>query len=96
MSETDKSWHASFKPHFTATNGLVYMSNGEGVGSDAGWTTEALIVDDRGVNVVALTSLQGSVNQVSEGLTNNVTLPSLIRLVLLTDTNLSSQSSFFL
>ncbi|KEF57552.1 uncharacterized protein A1O9_05470, partial [Exophiala aquamarina CBS 119918] len=72
MAAHDKSWHASFKPHFTPTNGLIYKSNGEGDHSEVGWNTEGLVTDSRGRNVVALTSLRGSLDHTTSTTPMNV------------------------
>jgi hypothetical protein len=55
MSESDKLWHASFKPSFTPMNELIYKSNNDGE-AEAGWVTERL-AQSQGRSI-ALTSLQ--------------------------------------
>ncbi|KIX06324.1 uncharacterized protein Z518_04299 [Rhinocladiella mackenziei CBS 650.93] len=60
MTETDKLWHASFKPHFTTRDALIYKSKDNNIRSEpeGGWITDVL-VGNQGGRRVALTSLQG-------------------------------------
>ncbi|KIW35655.1 uncharacterized protein PV07_02340 [Cladophialophora immunda] len=56
LGDDDKLWHASFKPHFTPINQLVYKSSdapGEG-----GWVTEVLAHSEATGRDVVMTSLQ--------------------------------------
>jgi hypothetical protein len=62
MTETDFSWHASFKPHFTQTNQLIYKSAGRDQ-SAAGWKTETLLESEN--DNVKTTFLQGSAEKAS-------------------------------
>lgn len=62
MTENDKLWHASFKPHFTERNKLVYRTTG-GRASEVGWATDVLIDGENGS--VEVTTLQGNTDIVS-------------------------------
>ncbi|KIX97209.1 uncharacterized protein Z520_07324 [Fonsecaea multimorphosa CBS 102226] len=59
LGENDKLWHASFKPHFTSVNQLVYKSVHAPGESD--WITQVLAHSEATGRDVVMTSLQ-SVN----------------------------------
>ena len=56
MSDHDKQWHASFKPRFTQTGGLVYKSNGTDKRGDSaeGWGEDVLVEGHRDVLVTSM------------------------------------------
>ncbi|ETI28712.1 hypothetical protein G647_01163 [Cladophialophora carrionii CBS 160.54] len=58
LGEDDRRWHASFKPHFTATNQLIYKS--DGLAGDNGWTTELLAHSEATGKDIVATSLQAA------------------------------------
>ncbi|KIV80411.1 hypothetical protein PV11_07911 [Exophiala sideris] len=62
MNENDKLWHASFKPHFTETNKLVYKL-ASARESEIGWFTDVLIESEKGT--VEVTSLQDSTTNIA-------------------------------
>ena len=58
MTENDKLWHASFKPHFTESNKLIYKISGASE-ADAAWMDNVLI--ESGGEKLGLTSLRPAI-----------------------------------
>ncbi|EXJ64767.1 hypothetical protein A1O7_01105 [Cladophialophora yegresii CBS 114405] len=58
LGEDDKHWHASFKPHFTPTNKLIYKS--DGLAGDKGRTTQLLAHSEATGKEVVAASLEAA------------------------------------